>query len=173
MAQSSQRVEPPQKPGRFTAAFKARREDFDSGKDAYLWLVERFRDYRPIVLAAYQALPQQSGSSTRGSRFARAASGLFPEGSTRAGNTAYFAELSGGWFADTNISHMDKFTALMKLSHICGLEYSSDWEFRPTRGTKELADHQAVVVSVRATLAELMAGSPGRAGDGAPTSAAD
>ena len=156
-----------------TAAFKATREDFDSGKAACLWLVERFRGHRPTVLAEYQALTQRSGAASAGSRFARTTSELFPEGSPRAGNTAYYAELSGGWFVDTNINHKDKFTALVKLSHICGLEYPAEWEFRPSGGTKEHADHQAVVVSVRGLLAELLSGKSGRVGDGASSSAAD
>ncbi len=156
-----------------TATVKARREDFDSGKDAYLWLVEQFRGHRPTVLAEYQALPQRSGGLSRGSRFARTSSELFPEGSPRASDTSYYAELSGGWFADTNINHKDKFTALMKLAHICGLEYPVDWDFRPTGGTKELVDHQAVVVSVRALLTEMLSGTSGRIPSGAPASAAD
>ena len=135
------------------AAFRRRSERFDSGKEAYLWLVERFCGHCDNVLDRYIEFVRPLGG--RGSRFAPSADGLFPHGSKRTGNPMYFERLTNGWFADTNINHDDKFAALLKLSYVCGLRYPDDWEFRPMGSTEVLRKHQEGVVRAREILAAL------------------
>lgn len=139
------------------ATFKAQSETFDSGKEAYLWLVERFCHYKPDALPAYTTLHRRGRTRGKGCRFAREVDELFPEGSSRRGNPAYYAKLGDGWFADTNLSHKDKFAALMQLSYVCGLEYETDWDFRVSGATAELLKHQEAVIHARRLLEELLA----------------
>lgn len=123
-----------------TAIFRGHREQFDSGKDAYLWLVQEFRLYRPTIFDEYEALHARAKSAGR--RYARTPESLFPPGSPRAGNPAYQAKLGGGWYADINANHQNKFSALVQLGHLAGLEFLRDWNFRVEGGTQELADQQ-------------------------------
>jgi hypothetical protein len=73
----------------------------------------------------------------------------------RRGNPSYSAALTGGWFADINRSHQDKFSALLQLSHLSGLEYPTDWNFRVIGGTAELAQQQEMAIRAQELLAEL------------------
>lgn len=118
-----------------TARFLKEARKFDSGKEAYLWLIAKFAEYRSDVLDRYVALHHGADSYSKGCRFARNRLDLFPEGSKRRGNTAHSAKLEGGWFADTNLSHDDKFVTLIQLSYVCDLEYAEHWEFRVTGAT--------------------------------------
>lgn len=139
-----------------TATFQRNVENFDSGKEAYLWLVERFCHYKPDALEAYLALHRRGRMRTKGLRFARDADELFPIGSSRRGNPAYYAKLGNGWFADTNLSHKEKFAVLMQLSHVCGLEYETAWDFRVSWATAELREHQEAVIHARKLLDEFL-----------------
>ena len=139
------------------ASFKGRSETFESGKDAYLWLVDQFRANRSNALQAYVELTKRRGSERHGSRFATTPSGLFPPGSKRAGDPKYYSALASGWFADTNINHDDKFATLLKLSYVCDVEYQTEWEFRPIGSTERLREHQKAVIHGRELLAELLA----------------
>lgn len=130
-----------------TAVFRSRTENFGSGKEAYLWLVEQFCSYRPDALERYTAAYKQPGAASKGCRFAKDPSALVPDNSSRKGDPSYFARIAGGWCADTNLSHKDKFAALLQLSSICGLEYNHDWEFQVSGATVELLDAQRDVAT--------------------------
>jgi hypothetical protein len=127
---------------------------FPSGKEAYLWLVERFMSHRPSLLDEYVRWHSRANSGS--SRFARDPIALFPPGSTRAANSSFYARLPEGWFADTNLSHSDKFTALMQLSHLCRLTYPEDWSFEVDGATVALMEQQRLVESAREILARLI-----------------
>lgn len=137
-----------------TAVFRGRSETFPTGKDAYLWLVEQFKSYCPSALEQYEKLHERARSSGR--RFARNPKSLFPPGSKRAGDSSYYSSLSGGWYADTNINHQDKFSALLQLGYVAKLEYPEDWAFRVEGGTQELAAQQEMVAMANEMLNELL-----------------
>ena len=138
------------------ASFGGHSQEFDSGKDAYLWLVAQFQLARPTLFEDFQALVSRRTTPNSGTRFAQSPDKLFLAASIRAGNPSYFAEVPGGWFANTHVNHQDKFATLLKLAHVAGLEYPTDWEFRPVGNTAKLREHQEAVVRARELLAELM-----------------
>jgi len=138
------------------ATFKGRRESFDSGKEAYLWLLERLRATDPLAVEKFLDLQGRSAPRARGRRFASTREGLFPPGSPRASVPSYSAQLPGGWYADVNLSHKDKFATLLVLSHVCSLRYPLDWEFRPLGSTRALREHQEAVVRAKELLDELL-----------------
>jgi hypothetical protein len=141
---------------RTRATFRGRAEEFQSGKDAYLWLVERFHHAFPDALERYNSLHRSGGKGNVSSRFARTPAQLFPLGSKRAGDSKFYSPLSGEWFADTNINHDDKFAALLKLSYVCKVQYPLDWEFSPVGSTDALRKHQDAVIRAEEMLAELL-----------------
>ncbi|WP_197343440.1 hypothetical protein [Ralstonia pseudosolanacearum] len=140
-----------------TATFRSRSENFDTGKAAYLWLVDRFCDHRPDALERYIALHKRAGSPDQGSHFARDPDLLFRKGSNRRGDSSNYVCLSSGWYAGTTLSHDSKFAVLMQLSYVSGLEYEVDWDFRVTGATEELKGHQQAVIKAREFLNELLA----------------
>jgi hypothetical protein len=134
-----------------------RTEHFDSGKDGYLWLVEQFRQIHPSLLTEFIEFTRVHASSKEGRRFAKDPNDLFPQNSTRRGDRRYFDRLTGGWYADINISHDDKFAILMTLAHICQLHYGTDWDFKPIGSSERLRKHQATVVRGRQLLMDFIA----------------
>lgn len=144
-----------------TGTFRGRSEEFASGKDAYLWLVEQCCRYRSDTLDKYVALHAKAGARSKGCRFATNEIDLFAEGSRRRGDPAFYSRVSNGWFADTNLNHTDKFATLMQLSYACGLQYEVDWNFRVTGATEQLLEHQEAIISARKALDELLADTEG------------
>lgn len=139
-----------------TAIFRGQTAFFDSGKDAYIWLVNQFCSYRKCVLSDYHQLHDRAGSRSRGKRFSPDPLSLFPVGSNRRGNCTYYSPVGDGWFADVNLNHDDKFAALLQLSYLSNLEYEQDWDFQVTGATKKLRQHQDVVVRGRKLLDDLL-----------------
>jgi hypothetical protein len=134
--------------------FRGRTETFPTGKDAYLWLIDQFRLHRSTIFDDYTALHQRAASAGR--RFARTPDGLFPSGSTRAGNPVYYTKVEAGWYADINLNHNDKFSTLLQLAYLAGLEYPADWTFEVEGGTTELLEHQKAVIKAEELLNELL-----------------
>lgn len=139
-----------------TARFLNDTREFGSGKEAYLWLVAMFSAHRYDALDRYVALHRQAGSRSRGCRFARNPLDLFPQGSRRRGDTAHYVKLGFGWFADTNLSHDDKFSTLIQISFSSDLEYAEHWDFQVTGATDKLRAHQEAVLRARELLDELL-----------------
>ena len=136
-----------------TASLLGRSETFSTGKEAYLWLLERFRQHQPSICEAYEHLRRKDRSA--GTRVARSPALLFPAGSPRAGNQANYAALTGGWYADTNLNHQDKFLTLVRFAHLAKLEYPTDWDFRVEGGTTDLRKQQELVIQMREIHREL------------------
>lgn len=138
-----------------TASIKGRVEQLASGKDAYIWLVERLRNHRPGLLSAYRE--RQSHSLNPGGRsyFATSVEALFPQGSTLAVTPGTCVELQEGWFANVNLNHAQKFDILLTLAAIAGLRYPDDWDFKVTGATESLSEKQASAVLSETLLREL------------------
>lgn len=135
-----------------TARFLDETREFGCGKDAYIWLAARLLAHRSDALDRYLALHQRSDSRSQGCRFARSPLDLFPPGSERRGDSAHYAKLGLGLFADINLSHDHKFRTLIQLSFCAGLEFAEHWDFRVTGATDKLRDHQEAVLLARKLL---------------------
>ncbi|PNG50280.1 MULTISPECIES: hypothetical protein [unclassified Variovorax] len=138
-----------------TATINGRVEQSVSGKDAYIWLVERLRDHRPGLLSVY--LQRKSHYFKRGGRayFAKSVEALFPQGSALAATPGTWVELQEGWFANVNLNHAQKFAILLRLAAIAGLRYPDDWDFKVTGATESLSEKQASAALSEALLHEL------------------
>ena len=138
-----------------TVTFKGLTEHFGTGKDGYIWLVDQFGLNQSSIYEEYQDFHIRRKS--RGSRIARTPRELFPAGSLRAANSSHYAKIVGGWYVDTNLNHVGKFTLLFQLGCIARLEFETDWNFKIQGSTEELADRQRAVVQAREILQELLA----------------
>ena len=90
---------------------------FDSAKEAYLWMVERFSDANPELFSdvrwettGYVAVGKQRGveGATR-NYFARQPSKLFRKTARLAEDHNKYHKLSNGWYANMNLSNAEKF----------------------------------------------------------------
>jgi len=140
-----------------TATFRQTTQHCETGKDAYLWLVDQFCRFRPRLFEEYALLHSRAGSQSRGRRFARDPKDLFPADSSRQGNPSFYSSVASGWYADVNLSHDEKFATLIQLSYVAGLEYEKDWDFKVLGATQELIEHQQSVARARKLLEELLA----------------
>lgn len=138
-----------------TATFGETSREFRSGKDAYLWMVERLRNHKVGLLETQDHWHQRAFKGITRRYFARSPQELFPPGSELPKKAGTVAELVGGWHANTNLNHDQKFQILLRLAAICGLEYPGDWEFRVTGTTVALAERQATAVQAAQLLEEL------------------
>lgn len=138
-----------------TAVFVGKVQDFKTGKDAYLWLVERLRNHRSGLLESQDHWHQRAFKGTSRRYFARAPKELFPLGSKLSEQAGNVAELVGGWYANTNLNHEQKFEILIRLAAICRVSYPEDWDFRVTGASIALAEKQAMVVLANQLLEEL------------------
>ena len=130
-------------------------EHFPTGKAGYGWLVEQFGLFKPSIFSEYEDFHWKRKSS--GCRLARTPQGLFPQGSKRSQDSNNYAAVGGGWYADANLNHRDKFALLLQLGHLASLEYQTDWNFVIEGSTEELADLQRAVVRGKEILKELLA----------------
>jgi hypothetical protein len=140
------------------ASFKGEKRDFDSAKEAYLWLVERFRGTSAGLLERYVDDYSRVNRS-RGLRFATASEKLFPPGSSRVGNPQFVHNFGDGWFADVNISNDDKYAALLMLSSLSGIS-EPEWQFQPSIASDALRKHREQVALGNSLLEELRGKKP-------------
>ncbi len=138
-----------------TAIFRGKQADFPSGKDAYIWMIERFRQYHPGLLENQDHWHDKAFKGTTRRFFAKEAASLFPAGSELSSSSSNFSKLSEGWYANINLKHEQKFQILIRLSVICRLSYPSDWDFIITGATPELAQIQKTTVFAAELLREL------------------
>ncbi len=138
-----------------TTNFDGRTEYFSTGKDAYLWLVQRFRERRQGLLESQDRWHQRAFEGKTRRYFAASPRELFPEGSAQLEQAGNCSELPGGWYANVNLNHGEKFDILLRLAAICQLKYPDDWDFRITGATKLLTEKQAAVVFGERLLEEL------------------
>lgn len=138
-----------------TALFLGREQDFQSGKEAYLWLVQRFRDHRPGLFESQEQWHHRAFKGTTRRYFAASPRDLFPRDSDQSSVTSNFAELPGGWYANVNLSHEQKFEILLRLGAICKLEYAEHWDFRVSGTSLALAEKKVAVALGQELLKEL------------------
>ena len=138
-----------------TATFQGTPEHFPNGKEAYIWLVERFRIHRPGLLESQVDWHQRMFKSHSRKYFARTSTDLFPEGSDLPHKPGNVSALTGGWYANVNTDHPLKFDILLRLAAVCGLEFPADWNFEVTGATVSLVERQKTEARAQRILREI------------------
>lgn len=139
-----------------TANFKSESRDFDTGKDAYIWLVEKFQSFMPSLLSNQDKWHERAFKGVTRRYFARQPEELFPTNSSLAYKSGNFERVSGGWYVNTNLKHEQKFEILLRLAVVCRLSYPADWDFKVTGGTLSLAEKQKAIIESERLLDELL-----------------
>ena len=137
-----------------TVTFLSAVSHFDTGKDAYLWFIEQLRCAKLDLLESYEA--SKNRKETAGSRFSPRKSAILPKDSKRLKKLdEYAAPISGGWYADVNLDHDQKFSILVRLAGLCGFQFGRDWDFAVSGATRDLTEHQRIQLQVQEILKEL------------------
>jgi len=134
--------------------FKGKVQNFYSGKDGFIWLVDQFGLHKNTLYTEYQEFRIKHKSS--GFRLAKSPKNLFPAGSESVGNPGHFAPLVNGWYVTTILNHVDKFYLLKQLGYLANLNYPADWNFEIQGGTEALAELQKDVAIAEKLLQELL-----------------
>lgn len=100
---------------------------FDTAKDGYLWLVERFAAARPSTFQKVDWSTQFVVEGTKRKYFAKDPKGLFPASPKLAEDASMYQKLSNDWFAISNLNNNEKFAILCRLAAVGELEFERQW----------------------------------------------
>lgn len=139
------------------ARFHGRERQFPTSKDAYLWLIERLIETKPIVFDDPSKDTIYLALGKRRNYFGRDLRKMFHASPELADNPSNYGRLSNGWYANLNLSNAQKFDVLMRFAALAGLEYPTDWDWEVLDPTEALLDKQAATVRAKQILEELMA----------------
>lgn len=145
------------------AMFKGVEASFDSAREGYIWLVEKFISCRPRLFTDPSNETLQVALGRSRNYFAKTPAALFRGSPHLAANHANFARLKNGWVANVNLNNGQKFDILMRFAGLVGARYPEEWEWRVQGATELLADKQKATVAARKFVEEFFRefGEPG------------
>jgi len=109
--------------------FRGNRQHFDTAKDAYVWLIERFTQHypKPFVELDWETVFVAKGP--RALYFAKSLAKLFGAAAHLSEDKNKYTRLTNGWYAKLVLSNKQKLELLMKFSTVAGLRFGSDWDW--------------------------------------------
>lgn len=130
------------------ARFRGRKQEFDTARAAYIWLVERFAQYNPSLFTdvrwettGYVGVGRRRGSQGAARNyFAKSPKGLFRQTPTLAENHSNFHRLTNGWYLNLNLNTRENFEILCRFSAVSKLQHGDDWDWEVLDPTEELSD---------------------------------
>lgn len=115
--------------------FQGRKEHFDSEKDAYVWLLERFIQHYPKPFVELDRETLYLAKGQRKLYFAKSLQRLFGEdGQHLAADPNMWCRLSNGWYAKLVLSELQKVALLTKFSTLARLRFGADWDWNGEGG---------------------------------------
>lgn len=111
------------------ATFEGAVFEFETAKDGYLWLVERFISKIPQLFENPDKKTAQIAMGHGRNYFARSPEKLFKKSPHLRDNAANYHRLSNGWYANTNLDNARKFEVLARLAFSAGLEFEKKWDW--------------------------------------------
>jgi hypothetical protein len=126
-----------------TARFRDIHQEFDTARDAYIWLVENIISAMPAAFSdpSSKALTIILGNSRK--YFAHNLEALFRDSPYLMTEKSTHTLLTNGWVASVNLSNAQKFDILLRLAALARLLYPQDWEWTVPGATALLADKKA------------------------------
>lgn len=111
------------------AMFLGKKIHFDSEKDAYIWLMERFTQHYP---KPFHEINWETAFVAKGKRtlyFARSLSKLFRSTPDHVADANKYHRLANGWYAKLVLSESQKIDLLFKFSAVANLRFGIDWDW--------------------------------------------
>lgn len=109
--------------------FRGRDGHFDSQKEAYVWLIERFVQFypRPFIDLDWQTVFVAAGP--RALYFAKSPAMLFGKKQHLADDPNKYQRLTNGWYTKLVLSEKQKIELLTKFGAVAGLKLGADWDW--------------------------------------------
>lgn len=111
------------------AMFQGSHRHFDSEKEAYVWLIERFVQHYPRLFDAPDGSTLYVAKGSRTMYFARSLRRLFGAKQHLAADPNKYHRLPNGWYAKLVLSDSQKLSLLSKFATVAGLKFGTDWDW--------------------------------------------
>lgn len=138
------------------ARFRGKEASFDTAREGYVWLIERFVGIRPTLFSDPSSETLRLALGRRRNYFAKTPSALFRSSPHLADNEANFTRLSNGWLANVNLNNAQKFDVLMRFAGLTGAQYPDEWDWLVHGATDLLADKQRATITAREIFLEIL-----------------
>lgn len=125
------------------AHFHGTKKHFDTSKEGYIWLLERFIGVKPKL---FETINWETVFVTKGRKrnyFGKNLKTMFHGSPHLADDRNNYARLTNGWYANTNLNNAQKFDILCRFAAIAKLEYDKDWRWDVEDPSDELRAHEA------------------------------
>lgn len=135
--------------------FRGQEQYFDTSKDAYVWLVERFAAYNSKVFDEPSKETLYVALGKRRNYFGRSLAKMFKGNPGLAENHNNYVRLSNGWYANVNLNNSQKLEILMRLAALARLEYAEDWDFEVLDPSDALMERKLAILAAKRLFDEL------------------
>lgn len=111
------------------AMFLGKKVHFESEKDAYIWLMERFTQHYP---KPFDEINWETAFIAKGKRtlyFAKNLSKLFSNSPDHVADANKYHHLANGWYAKLVLSEPQKIDLLFKFASVANLRIGFDWDW--------------------------------------------
>ena len=111
------------------AMFLGKAIHFESEKEAYVWLMERFTQHYPKL---FDEINWETAFVAKGKRtlyFAKALSKLFRTSPDHVADANKYHRLANGWYAKLVLSELQKVDLLFKFASMANLKIGIDWDW--------------------------------------------
>jgi hypothetical protein len=102
---------------------------FDSEKDAYIWLMERFTQHYPKLFAEINWETAFVAKGKRALYFAKSLENLFRTSPEHTADNNKYHCLTNGWYAKLVLSEVQKVDLLFKFATMANLRFGEDWDW--------------------------------------------
>ena len=154
-----------------TARFREKREEFETARAAFIWLVERFAAKNPTLFTdvrwettGYVGVGRRRGpQGAARNYFARQPSKLFRQTPALAENPNNFHQLTNGWYLNLNLNTRENFEILCRFAAVSKLKHGDEWDWEVLDPTEQLSDarHRALLADeLQREIDELLSQTP-------------
>lgn len=109
--------------------FQGKTMHFESEKEAYIWLIERFIQHysKPFVELNWETVFVAKGP--RALYFAKSLRRLFGNRQHLAEDSNKYHRLTNGWYAKLVLSELQKLSLLIKFATVAQLKFGTNWDW--------------------------------------------
>lgn len=137
------------------AVFKGEECTFESAKEGYIWLVEKFISVRPDFFSNPSQDTMYLAVGKGANYFAGKPQKLFPQSPHLADDQNNYFRLKNGRYANVNLSNVTKFDVLLRFSAITKVNYLDEWDWIVDSATETLRDKQEIQLRAKQAMGEL------------------
>lgn len=125
------------------AFFRGTERRFETSKEAYIWLLERFLTVKPQLFEKINWETVFVAKGRKRNYFGKDLKAMFHGSPHLADDPNNYARLTNGWYANTNLNNVQKFEILGRFAAIAKLSYEKDWRWDVEDPSDGLRAHEA------------------------------